>query len=49
MTTMSLTLQLPLTLQRQLQQLASFEGVSLDRYILYTLTERANKAEMLID
>ena len=45
MTTMPMTLDLPLTLKRQLQKLAKFEGVSLDRYILYTLTERANKIE----
>lgn len=45
MTKMAITLELPFTLQRQLQHLASFEGISLDRFILYTLTERANETD----
>lgn len=39
-----LTLQLPKTLREQLAQLAESEGISLDQYIVYTLTRQVSSA-----
>lgn len=39
-----LTLQLPETLREQLAQLAEREGVSLEQYIVYTLTRQVSSA-----
>lgn len=39
-----LTLQLPETLREQLAQLAESEGISLDQYIVYTLTRQVSSA-----
>ena len=42
-----LTLQLPDTLVHRLETLAQTEGVSLDRYIVYTLTRQASLADTI--
>jgi hypothetical protein len=42
-----LTLQLPDTLVQRLETLAQTEGVSLDRYIVYTLTRQASLADTI--
>ena len=39
-----LVIQLPATLQRQLEQLAEGEGVSLNQYIIYALTRQITLA-----
>jgi len=42
-----LTLQLPDTLVQRLETLAKIEGVSLDHYIVYTLTHQASIADTI--
>jgi uncharacterized protein (DUF1778 family) len=40
-----LTLRLPESLHRQLKEQASIEGISLNQYIVYSLTRQATSAE----
>jgi len=42
-----LTLELPQTLHNQLTNLAGLEGISLDQYVIYSLTRQASMAYMV--